>query len=396
MAEWADPRYDEAVSDWRQTGATIAVFAVIAMALVWITPPAHENPFNGPMLVAARMLEGHGDIPLQISWMESFTHEGKRYLAYPPMAALVMVPYAALGGQAWGQTVFNSLMIFGTSFLLFRLFSAVSSLRPLALWAPALYVFGTPVLFNARVGSVWLLMHSEGNFFFVLALWLAAARRGFLLAGVAFMTAVQVRYAILMAAPVFVLLALLEARDLSEGVRRAVWFGAGCLPPGLLVLVHNGLLFGDPFFSSYLATWAEWGQAPMSFSVDHVARNLRFYTTALPVWRDAWPYLTFPSAGQTIFLMSPFFLGLLVPRWRSSLVRACAPGILLMFGFYLTYSFQGSTQVGSRYMQDLYPLLFPVALSAFSRPGRAWRPALWGLSGMAVLISGFASLTVTP
>lgn len=383
-------------SSWRSTVAAGIVFVLIGAALVWITPPAHENPFNGPMLVATRMLQGDGDIPFRISWMESFTHEGKRYLAYPPMTALVLVPYARLGGEAWGQTVANSLLIFATSFLFFRLFAAVPSLRPLGLLASLLYVFGTPVLFNARVGSVWLLMHTEGNFFFALALWLAVARRWYLLAGIAFMTAVQVRYAILLAAPTFALLAFLQTRNLRAAGRAVVAFGIGCLPPGLLVLAHNWILFGDPFFSSYLATWAEWGQAPMSFSTEHVQRNLRFYFTSLPGWTNRWPYLVFPSGGQTIFVMSPFFLGLFVPRWRSTLVRAAVPGILLMLGFYLCYSFQGSTQLGSRYMQDLYPLLFPVALSAFSRAGMVWRAMLGALSAIAVLVSSFASLTTTP
>jgi len=38
-------------------------------------------------------------------------------------------------------------------------------------------------------------------------------------------------------------------------------------------------------------------------------------------------------------------------------------------------------------MQDLYPLLIPVALSAFARPGRGWRVALWLLLGLSIAIN---------
>lgn len=50
-------------------------------------------------------------MPEGITWMEFFTYEDRKYIGYPPMASLILVPYAAVGGAALGQTVFNSGLI---------------------------------------------------------------------------------------------------------------------------------------------------------------------------------------------------------------------------------------------------------------------------------------------
>ena len=372
------------------------VFALLAAILITVTPPARTNPYNGPMVVADRILEGNFDLPDRIRWMETFTFEGRKYLSYPPMATLVMVPFAALGGNGLGQTVFNSALIFLTAVLFYRLFAGIPTLRPLRLVAPVLYVLGTSTFHSARVGSVWLLMHSEGNFFFVGALIFAALRKQFVLAGICFMIAAQIRYSILFAAPAFALLAWFESQNQRKTLHNLLRFALGCLPPGLLILGYNTALFGDPFQNSYTAAWSEWTHTSIDFSASYVWANLVFYTTALPEILAEPPFLRFHSGGQTLFFLSPFLIGVFLPRWRPPLVRAGIPALICMFSFYLVYSYQGSTQFGSRYMLDLMPLLLPVALSAFTRDGRGWYPLLAAASAIAITLNVWGSISTTP
>ena len=63
------------------------------------------------------------------------------------------------------------------------------------------------------------------------------------------------------------------------------------------------------------------------------------------------------------------------------------PGVVLMFVFYLFYSWQGYAQFGSRYMQDIYPFLLPVAFSAFARPVPLLRRLLYVLVGASIAIN---------
>jgi hypothetical protein len=62
------------------------------------------------------------------------------------------------------------------------------------------------------------------------------------------------------------------------------------------------------------------------------------------------------------------------------------PSLVAMQCFYLVYFGSGFAQYGARYAQDFYPLLFPVAFSAWARGGR-WRTAMYLLVGFAVLLN---------
>jgi len=348
-------------------------------------------------VIAGRLLQGEASLPDGIAWMETFTFEGRRYLAYPPMASFLAAPFAAVAGETLGQTVFNSLLIFVNALLVAAVFRAVPRLAPFATLASVAYVLGTPQLYSARYGTVWLLMHTEANLFLLLAIWCVLARRAYAWAGLCFCISALTRHAVFAAAPAFALLALFDPAlsGLAARVKRIVAFGIGALPPLALVLGYQWWLFGDPLMNTYSATWSQWAQPVPTFGAEHVTRNLRFYLTALPGTHSEYPYLRFDAGGQSAWFMSPFLIGVLAPALLTWQIAGLFPGAVLMFVFYLFYSWQGYAQFGSRYMQDLYPFLLPLAFSAFARPVPGLRPALYMLVGAAIAINLFGLYCVT-
>jgi hypothetical protein len=352
------------------------------------------------MVIATRLLQGEASLPDNIAWMETFTFEGKRYLAYPPMASFLAVPFAAIAGESLGQTVFNSLLIFVNALLVAAVFRHIPRLAPYATLASVAWVLGTPQLYSARYGTVWLLMHTESNLFLLLALWCVFAKRAYAWAGLCFCVSALTRHAVFAAALTFALLALLDPSAPSFGtrVKRMIAFGLGALPPLALVLGYQWWVFGDPLMNTYSATWSQWTQPAPSFGRENVERNLSFYLTTLPERIPDFPYFRFGLGGQSALVMSPFLIGVLAPaitRWQ---IGALVPGALAMFVFYLFYSWQGYAQFGSRYMQDLYPLLVPIAFSAFARPVRPLRWLLYLLVAAAIVIEvfGFYCATLYP
>ena len=199
------------------SGRTIALFAVLALALFVVTPA--NSVYDGPVRLARELAQGRTYLPEFYPWIEMYRHDGRDYLAYPPMVSMLLVPWAIVTGGKGGQPPFNSLLIFGSAILLFRMVRRLDGMRALAPYAAIAYVLGTPILYSAYAGNTWLLMHSEGNFFLLLALMLALARERWFLAGLSFMTAVQTRYVLALAGPVFALLLLSRAiRQRSFGV----------------------------------------------------------------------------------------------------------------------------------------------------------------------------------
>lgn len=379
-----------------ETGRTVVVFAVIAASLAVLTPST--TIYDGPWRLARELLEGRPYLRDFLPWIEMFRHDGRDYLAYPPMVSFVLVPWVWLTGDFLGQPPFNSLLIFGSAVLLFRLVRRLDGISGFARLAAVAYVLGTPLLYSAHAGDVWLLMHSEGNFFLLLALLLAFGGGRWLWAGLAFGIAFQVRYALLLAAPAFALLLVqraLERRSTGVLLRGGALFALGALPPLVLSLAFQWWTLGDPFLSPYMAGWWQWGLRGPQFSLDYLPRNWPVYTYLHPIPISEFPFLRFDPTGQSYFVMSPFFLGVFLLDWRRRFVRLLLPSAIAMQCLYLFYFGTGFAQYGARYAQDIYPLLFPIALSAFARQGRPWRRALLVLVGFAVALNVYGLLVMT-
>ena len=367
---------------------TLLLFAVLALVLAFVTPA--ESPYDGPLRLARELVAGRTYLPKFFPWIEMYRHDGRDYLAYPPMVSMVLVPYVLLTGGKLGMPPFNSLLIFASAILLFRLVRRLDGMRALAPYAALAYVLGTPILYSAFAGNTWLLMHSEGNFFLLLALLLALAGERWFLAGLSFMVAMQVRYVLVLAGPVFALLLLwrsFQQRSLGLFVRGALLFAVGALPPLLLALGFQWWTLGDALMSPYMAGWNQWGLRGPQFGLRYLPMNWPVYTYLYPIPQRRFPYLRFDPSGQSYFVMSPFFLGVFLLDFRRRFVRLLLPSVILMQCFYLVYFGSGFAQYGARYAQDFYPLLFPIALSAFARPGPRWRTALRVLVAMAVVIN---------
>lgn len=371
-----------------ERGRTLTLFALLAGVLYVVTPA--DSAYDGPLRLARELAEGRTYLTQFFPWIEMFRHDGRDYLAYPPMVSMLLVPWVLLTGGTLGQPPFNSLLIFGSAVLLFRLFRRLDGMRDLAPVAARAYVLGTPILYSAWAGNTWLLMHSQGNFLLLLGLLLAFGHGRWLLAGLAFGTAIQVRYVLALAGPAFALLLAWRAwqqRSLGVLLRGGIAFAAGAVPPLVATLAFQWWTLGDPLLSPYMAGWNQWGLRGPQFGLRYLPMNWPVYTYLHPELLPDFPYLRFDPAGQSYFVMSPFFLGVFLLDLRRRFVWMLLPSLLLMQAFYLVYFGSGFAQYGARYAQDFYPLLFPVALSAFAF-GRRWRRvALRVLVAWAVLLN---------
>ena len=136
-----------------------------------------------------------------------------------------------------------------------------------------------------------------------------------------------------------------------------------------------------------MAGWNQWGLRGPQFGFQYLPMNWPVYTYLHPEPLYEFPWLHFDASGQSPFVMSPFFLGVFLLDLRKRFVRMLLPSLVAMQCFYLVYFGSGYAQYGARYAQDFYPLLLPVALSAFARPGRGWRIALRVLLAYAVALN---------
>ena len=246
------------------TATRLYLFLVAAYFLLTrLCPP--ETPFNGPLELARALLRGQFGFVENRTWWETFHRNDRYYLVYAPMASAVLLPFAAVGGANASQPVANALFLLAASVLLWLLFRAVRALRPFADLAWLAYLFGTPVLYSVATGSVWLLIHSQGNLFLLAALLFAWHRRpwGF---GVCFGLAVTCRNGLLFAAP-FVLYLLWRGANTATNRKRfaaqVARFALAAAAPTLVAFTLNATITGDPWTSTYQATYRQWGSGSL-------------------------------------------------------------------------------------------------------------------------------------
>lgn len=360
---------------------SIFVFILLAAMLIWVTP--FHNGENASMMQAKELLSGKPYLPGKVSWIEMLAWEGHHYIAYPPMVTFLVMPYVFFNGQYLGDSPINSAMIFGSAIFMFLLVKRLEGIKQWASWAAIAYVIGTVNLHSAKVGSVWLLMHSFGNFFFLLALYLFCHRRAYFWSGLSFAIAFQVRYVILASILVFPLYALF-CFNTKPTRWNWLYFVLGLIPPCALVWMYQWWVFGNPFISPYMVIFEQWGINHI-FSIDHFQNNLKLYLFGMPTILSEFPYLHFDYLGQAMWIVSPFLLGLLVLNFKIRFAWAFLPSAIIMFVTYLFYYHSGVSQYGTRYVQDIFPLLIPMSFAGFSY-SKLWIDKLLPL--MIIISSG--------
>jgi hypothetical protein len=342
---------------------TIFLFVFLAIVLAVVTP--FNNGDTPPMLLAKELLTGKPYLPEKFSWIEMLEWEDHYYIAYPPMVTFIVLPYILLGGQYLGGAAINSLMIFGAAIFLFLLVKKLRGIQQWASLAAIAYVIGTTNLHSAHIGSVWLLMHSQGNFFLLLSLWLFCCRRAYFWSGLSFAIAFQVRYVILAAFIVFPLYAFSYFRPMPT-IRQWRNFLLGVLPPCLMAWAFQWWTLGNPFTSPYTVAWNQWGPPEYIFSLNYLQRNFQIYFWGMPSLLPQFPYVRFEFDGQAMWVISPFLLGVLFLNFQRRFIWAFLPSAIVMLSAYLCYFHTGYTQYGTRYVQDIFPLLIPLAFTGFS------------------------------
>jgi hypothetical protein len=345
----------------------ILVFVCLAIVLLYVTPL--KGGENASMLQAKELLLGKPYLPEKISWIEMLEWKGNYYIAYPPMVTFLVLPYVFLNGKYLGAEAINSAIIFGSAILIFFLVKKLKGINQWASLATIAYVLGTVNLRSAQVGSIWLLMHSLGNFFFLLSICFLVYRKSCFWTGFFFAIAFQVRYAILSAILVFPIYSFLHFKS-SLKKWDFIYFILGLLCPCLLVWIFQFYLFGNPFLSAYSIIFEQWG-IPHIFSLDHFYNNFKLYLFGMPKLLSKFPYLQFDYFGQAMWTISPFLLGVLFLNLRHKFVWAFFPSAIIMFVTYLFYYHSGMTQYGTRYVQDVFPILIPLSFAGFSHH-RLW------------------------
>ncbi|WMT91604.1 hypothetical protein [Pelagibacterium sp. H642] len=370
-------------------GVLFAIAALMALALAGglVLYAILEDPgSNSYALLAEAFLNGRLDTTTCYDG-DCARFEDKIFVMFPPVPAIIALPFVALFGVDFSGFVLLSGLAFGLSvWLWWRIFEGLKIDRDVAVWLLLGIAFATPLYFvTIRGDGVWFFAQAIGFAFTSLAIHQLVRGGSLVLAGACIGAAFLCRQMAVFYLPFLFALALDRYEPLisfrREHIIRALKLGLPVAVAVLVYLAYNYFRFGDPMQTGYpymmgadiseggsminyrLAEHGLWSTAYLLFNTVYMflqGFHLKFGGNSMvdPVGLDA--------AGTAILAASPFVLfAFFAPMRRPVLIGIAT--ILVIAVPTLFYHSNGYSQYNvQRYALDWLPIIFYLLALAVS------------------------------
>lgn len=398
---FGETRLAELIHSVRQRPDTRGAWLVIAVTTVLylLTSSPDRQELDYFVRLADAFVHGRIYLTEAPSWLnELIPKDGVWYVAYPPMPALLLVPFVAIFGPGFDQQVASSLfggIAVGLAWLVLGRFELSGRVR---FGLTIVFGFGTVFWYVAEVGSVWYISHVVAVMFSMAALLLVFERRWPFVVGLLLGCAAISRLPVGLTAPFFLALVAglgwpprLPARGgRGAAIRAGLAFLIGISIPTAVYLLYNVARWGTIVDLSYVLIpgvlqdpiYAKHG----ILALDYIPRHIH------AIFLRGWNYVDDPPFfqpswwGLSVFLTTPLFLWLAKARLRDPRVAWAAIGTALALVPIVTHGNVGLTQFGYRFSLDVQPLLFVILATVFER---GMSRLAWAASAACVAICAY-------
>jgi hypothetical protein len=372
---------------WRGATAfavlTLAVYGAVIVAGALIGRSVQSDQVHYAYLADA-FLHGRLDVdPTATSHLiELVPYDGKHYVVYPPMPAVILMPLVAWLGPELPTSLVSILLAalcVGATYMMLR--------RARFSWEVSaavtlLFAFGTGFWYTSLKGSSWHFAEVVAVLCLTLALVEAFGPNPRpLLIGLLLGAAVLSRLPMALTLPFFLWITLRD-RPAKLGAGAALLVGVGAFV--VANMAYNFARYGTVFDVSYVlipgvleAPWYAAGIIHWSY----LPRNLHALLFQPPILVQSFPYFIPSTFGLSIFIASPAFLLIFLAPARQSWTWIVGGTALLAMLPGLLHGWPGGTQFGYRFALDGGPFLL-ILTALGMRAGVTVRVAL--LVGLSI------------
>ncbi|KQQ12917.1 hypothetical protein ASF53_11960 [Methylobacterium sp. Leaf123] len=383
----------------RVLAALTALSGAVLLALLLGRGALRDAGFNSHGALADAFLHGR-------LWVEHCPEidcavfEGRTYIIFPPLPALVLTPFVALFGfPGFKGFVLLGLGLSALSLLAWsRIFRALEVERGQALWLLAALAFASPLYqVTLRSDGVWFFSQTVGFLMMTLSLWAVICRSSLPLAGLFVGLAFLCRQMAIFYPLFLLVLALPRGRSLlanPASVAKSAMLAGLCVAAALAIYcAYNAARFGSPFETGYAFIhnpgqesfiWRRITEGGL-FSRDYLLFNTLYLFLQGIHFEFGSPRLTelvgFDKAGTALLVASPWLLLAFYAR-LDRVFAAGAATIAVIAGITLFYHSNGAEQIATqRYVLDWLPILIVLMVRGERPPAFAALPILvtWGV-----------------
>jgi len=370
------------LAGWAAAYPQVAVFLVALVILSATSADRLLKQSQAPHFVYQADAFLHGQLHLRVKppndndWIY---YQGKYYVSFPPVPAVLMTPLVAVFGLGFNDVLFTlpfaAFNIMMMLVLLERLRREKLSSLGLRenLWLTALFGFGTVNYSASILGEVWFTAHVLALSFTFLYIHFAWRARRPLLAGLFLALAFDTRTNLAFTAVFFGLQLIFPRRpgswlafSLKEVMVKGLLFALPILLVGGLQMAMNQARFGNPFEYGHSFLGGPAGARIKQhglFAYHYLWWNLSTMLLGLPKITDKFPFVDYDPNGMSVFLTTPLLLWLLWPKRKPldyKIFWATALAGLLPCLFYQN---SGYVQFGFRFALDVMPYLIMILVT---------------------------------
>jgi hypothetical protein len=375
----------------------LLLIALIALLVFLLSkgPPPGQNHF---VYLADAFL--HGRLGLSgggTALAEVVPYNGNYYVVYPPMPAILLLPFVAVWGTAFDQALLSVILAGFCVAATWLMLKKTGANQNKALWLTVLFGFGTCFWFIASVGSSWYIEHVVAVLFLTSAIILSLFKKNNFAVGLLLGCAVIARLPVALSFPFFLLMIYDQKNAWAPRFKQALFFFAGLAIPVGLNALYDFARYGvftnigyylipgiqeDPFFTQGI------------FNVAYIPRHIYAIFLQGPNLLPDFPWFQPSWMGLALFFTTPAFLYIFLGPFKGgwhSLSKKAALAVLCILPPIITHGTVGFTQFGYRFSLDFTPFLM-LLTAAGMRENLGWTEKTLIILSVLVNLWGVVSI----
>ena len=363
------------------TGAVIFLLFI----LIYFLTSAGNTPYDYFVRLADAFLSGRYWLVDPPAWLnETIPGNGKNFVVYPPMPAILLIPVVMLFGIIFPQQILAHALGAGIVLVTIKIAYSISKDAAIAVWSGLLIGLGSILWFMSATGSVWYLGQITAVFFILCAINESLNKKRGLLIGVFLGAAVLSRVHLIITLPFFLLFTYRPKYLLQRGSSIL----AGLAPFVIFYALYNYVRFGSPLQTGYTLipgilseSWYSKGLIHPSYIISH----LKLFLTKLPIFTASPPYLKPSWGGLAIWITTPAFIYAFSASVKEKNVILTWTALIAIALVVFSHGATGFTQFGHRYAVDFYPFLLLLTIYGVSKTNLKW--IHWFLLALSIIVN---------
>lgn len=365
----------------------VTIFFILSF-IIYLATSSGRTPFDYFTRLSSSFLAGRIYLTQNPPWLSELIPAGpnKYYVAYPPMPAIVSMPFVFVFGNKFEQQFLAHMIGAGIVALTMLISWSIKKNKKLLVWTGILTGFGNIMWFLSAGGSSWYLGQISAAFFLTFALYESLNKKRPFLIGILLGAAYLSRIHTIISFPVFLFL----LHD-KKWLKNYILFGLGTLPFVFFDFVYNYLRFGVIWDKAYFILPGVLNELNKPWFIKGVTNpayipgGLAAAFWSFPIILNKAPFIEPSWSSLAIWITTPAFIFAFFSPLKERLTQFLWLAVVLIFGIVLMHGGTGWAQFGYRFAVDFYPFLILLTIKGVAKTGL--KPIHWILLFVSIFVN---------